>query len=435
MLLASFLVWPSAIQSIILISFIIFSIYSYFSDKNNAWCDKKKMYPLLIIISFYLFHLLSFFWSKNLHNWTKIYQHNIIFPFFIFSIFHNDYKINFSQFKTILLFFNVSLVLFLIKFYIIFIKQISYCQSCILATKPIHLIGYPINTLPFLSQLKELLYLRYINTNRWEFPYSLFLTAQKLNYKEIFDHHTYISAIIVICIFINVYLFIHTKCLKFKSIFILINLFYLYFLLILDSSINKILVFIPLLYILYTLKWKKKVITLLGLSLLFSTILLYKIYPILISNIEFYQIIPDVDESKVILDFTRKHIYQYSLNIWLQSKNYLFGIGTSGFIEQLNEDLRKLNYPEIFNKTITYNTHCDYLKFLVSGGLINLFLYLTCIFYLIYLSYKNNTFLFFSIFILVFSNSLIENYFDRIWGVYIYCFFILLNKKFNEMKI
>jgi hypothetical protein len=118
----------------------------------------------------------------------------------------------------------------------------------------------------------------------------------------------------------------------------------------------------------------------------------------------------------------------------ISKDNLVYGVGLGDIIPMLNEKLNSPTNAFIFGYNPQFNSHSDYLKFLLAGGIFNLFLFFGSIAYLFYISIIKSQNLFVCFLVIIFVNGLFECYLSRFWGALFYSFFIsiFLNRSFID---
>ena len=194
--------------------------------------------------------------------------------------------------------------------------------------------------------------------------------------------------------------------------FSLILMPYILFLIETNSRIG-IISFVVLLsiYVLKTFKLKKSILIVL------STLLM-----LVLVSIKFNYLgtkMGKLFDSSGSIKFERYHRWTEILNVFSDSDEIIFGVGTS--------DARLVYQKAYFNGNFelalreNYNAHNQFLEFFVSNGVFGLFIYLICLCLLLFLTKYKWQPASFIIVILLFSFS--ESFFGRSQGVLMFSFF------------
>lgn len=117
---------------------------------------------------------------------------------------------------------------------------------------------------------------------------------------------------------------------------------------------------------------------------------------------------------------SRIQIYETSLGIIKQK--YLFGVGVGDVKSELIKNYKARGLDDYY-KNKNYNSHNQYLHFLMEGGLPLLILFLLTLGYLFYHSIKKKDYLFFSFLLIIFLVLFTENIFNRINGIFFFSLF------------
>ena len=131
--------------------------------------------------------------------------------------------------------------------------------------------------------------------------------------------------------------------------------------------------------------------------------------------------INDIEESEATSTNIRYTIYKYALEIFKEQPLFGYGVGDSKN-ELLN--VYKKNSLVLYEKE--YNTHNQYLSFLLSIGLVGFLLISSSLFYLLRQGLKQSNFLFLGIFLFYLIEMFSENILERENGVIFYSFFVCL---------
>jgi O-antigen ligase len=117
------------------------------------------------------------------------------------------------------------------------------------------------------------------------------------------------------------------------------------------------------------------------------------------------------------------------------SNNFLFGVGTGGAQNALEECYNTKGYGQLlFYDKVSYNSHNQYFETFITLGIIGLVLFLGIFFFGFLYAIKNNDFLFLSFLILFFFSCLTESMLERQNGIVFFTFFACLFYKTPSTK-
>ena len=139
--------------------------------------------------------------------------------------------------------------------------------------------------------------------------------------------------------------------------------------------------------------------------------------------------------DKVIKHEPRFLIWKFSFEIFSENKKYFFGLGNKETDNLLLEKYRTIKNKKRGNWFIErgFNTHNQFLDFMLNYGIIGLIIYLYV--FLSYLfSLKENIFLF-NLILSLFIFSCLENILNRQLGVYIFAFLLVTSKALSNKQL
>ena len=400
--LINFILLPNAIMTISLFLFIFTCIFLSY-DKTIFYRDFTD--NILLYISFtgyYIFNVLSILWSQNWEKGFDNLQSSLILLFLPFAIIF--FKQNISRrIHLYYVSFVIGLFLFCLGFYHHIILGYSFGVPEYLYLRDSNLfiqIAFIIHN--DLGSIYDTANWGLYEVNRTSF---------------FFIHQVYFSAILVIGSIVCGWLLIQLRH-RAKYILIVPLLIFTYTVLEYRSFINKALIFlIPICIIIFQLiknlnlkKSKSYLLFTLGLT---SLVLFFCFQEFLLNYI-----------FMVTKDEERKIIYECAKNVYLKG-NYLFGAGIGDTQALLDACFQPFKSNTIFAAD-TYNTHSGFLHFLLSGGILNLGLYIFFFVFITIESLKRNNLLLFLITITIIANNLTENFSSRVLGAYTTIIFILL---------
>ncbi|WP_171032356.1 O-antigen ligase family protein [Polaribacter aestuariivivens] len=375
-LLFGLMLFPSNVKSIVIIVTSIFVLINFFSSKNTF--DKNYF----LSNTFYFFVLLfTLLFSNNLDvAFLKIQTmlSLIVFPL-IFSLLNNEAKKRLIKFK-------------INYFWIYIISVVVY------------------NTIPFLW-----FYSGIPNYSFLGMSYHLKNFIMN-NIGKYGIHPIYMSMHCCIAVIFSIKVFLFIKK-KYKKILLLIlNLIIFFFLLIYARKGPIIALIITLIffsYLEYRKYFKYNLILIFGLITLFSLIPTTRNRFLELSKMSTTTV--DGSSSSNI----RYTIYNNSIEL-IKNAPFL-GYGIGDYQEELNKSYQK-NAPILLEKK--YNSHNQYLGFLLIGGVLLLVSFLSFYGKKIILAYKTNNTLLISILIFYGVTMLFENILERENGVIFFALFI-----------
>ncbi len=241
-------------------------------------------------------------------------------------------------------------------------------------------------------------------------------------------HPIYMSMHLCIAIIFCMYLITKKTSVKLISPLILI-LGILFFFLFLLSKKGPIisLALVTVVYFFIKTKMKHKVFFLLSMIVFFSLI-----FSSQTSRDHFYEIlnVKDIREGEMSSSNIRYTIYKCSFNLFKKEPLLGYGVGDS------NNELIK-SYKDVSSKLFydKYNTHNQYLSFLLRVGLIGLIFILASFFFLFRKEIKNSNYLFLMVFCFYLLEMFTENILERQDGVIFYSFFVALLQGYNKSEI
>ncbi|AOW17492.1 hypothetical protein LPB03_08440 [Polaribacter vadi] len=139
---------------------------------------------------------------------------------------------------------------------------------------------------------------------------------------------------------------------------------------------------------------------------------------------EFNNIVTTINDPETSIG---KRVFLYKSAFKLFLKNPLLGVGTGDANEKLSNELAIL----LQTKSENYNTHNQYLSYLISLGLFGFIIFICYIFYVLKISLISNEVLMFYLFVFLCLNMMSENILERESGVLIYAFFLNFFLKLN----
>jgi hypothetical protein len=412
--LAMFPILPPALQSISLGVFCVLIIILNHNNFNRYIKDKKRNLSFIALISFYIFSLFSYFWSDNNIIFFKEVQPNLSLLTFaiVFTYFFNIKK---TQIELFMYVFICVITIFVFNWYSHFVEGYGYYQK----------LMWNSNVFIEMSNYDKLRYffLEFLKCKKGLSEFSrIGHYFMKTDY--FFNHYTYTSALVILAIYFSYNLIKRISNWILKIIFSFMIIFFSLFVIYNDSIISKFFLlvlsfFLVIKLIVSNLNINKKTILvflfnffLIGIFLIIKSNILSKISLIQVDSI---------DNTKFyIIDYTRYIIYKSSL--CSIKNNLLFGIGISEYKNKINDYFPNiLVFTKInLNKNTIIDTHSQFLYYFIGNGFIGLILFLIQFTFLLFKCIKKRSvelslFLFFII-----LNCSFENFLCRIYGVYIY---------------
>ncbi|WP_170179732.1 O-antigen ligase family protein [Flavivirga rizhaonensis] len=241
-------------------------------------------------------------------------------------------------------------------------------------------------------------------------------------------HPIYMSIDVCLAIIFCMYLITNKTSAKFTSLLILILGVLFFFLFILSKKGPIIsLALVTVVYFFIKTEMKYKIFFLLSMVVFF-----FVIFSSQTSKDHFYEIlnVKDIRKGEITSSNIRYTIYKCSFDLFKKEPLLGYGVGDA------NNELIK-SYKDISSKLFydRYNSHNQYLSFLLRIGLIGLILILASFFFLFSKGIKNSNYLFLMVFSFYLLEMFTENILERQDGVIFYSFFVSLLQVYNKSKI
>lgn len=356
----------------------------------NSWGEKHKFDTKFFLINsaIYLFMIISIIYSENIYYALKSLERMsslIIFPL-IFSILSSKTK------------------------ELIYNNKKKYMFIYILTIALLNLMFFSYH----FGHYKETLITHYLTVTR---------TAQG-GYNI---HPIYLSMHIAVAILFSMFLLYKEK--KYLNIVILIFLdgILIFFLLILLKKGPIIALFLSF-FLFIILKNKKNLWSLFLVTVIINVILLFVAPKI---NKKFSELIKveRIDAGNYSSTNIRYSLYYYAFETFRKSP--ILGHGIGDYRDKLIESYQK--EPILFSEK--YNTHNQYLSFLLSLGSIGLLLFLLKLTYNYRYAIKNNNHILITLLTLYCFIMVSENILERENGVIFFSFFLSFFNLFSDKKI
>lgn len=397
-------------------------IYIVVSKRNTLKINIKQisLRPILIISGWYLISLFAFFYTDNTPAYFKISIRNIPFIAIPFLIIYGFKDINLKQlntlFKTLILFALVQIIIL----YFGITRGANY------------FLNENIPYFNFFENIKRF----FVHT-----PNELlgFFKWQP-NRSFLFFHKAYFSILNLTCI---VFLFKKTtepSSLKKKILIILLIGVFLGSIFFVFSMPNIIL--LPIIFTIMFFKNIKKhrkpiYIASIGMFLICFT---YSQSPGAkrYMNIQhkktstFLNSITELWNNPSSVAINNGRIRSFTCALDLIKKNALFGIGEGDTKKLLLNCYKEKGFLTQYKEE--HNTHNYYLNLLISGGLVQLFLFLLMFAYALRIAYNKQNLLLACFMIIILFNLLFENLFSRVYGIFLFTIIFSLLIKTSYSK-
>ena len=246
----------------------------------------------------------------------------------------------------------------------------------------------------------------------WKFKHTLLDNF----YKEL--HPTYLSAGFLF----GVLILLHAVLVNNKSrvINLFLVLFFTLIIFLLNSRIviiSYILVVPTFLLLSYNVLNFKKLFYLISFSVIISCLSINFIGDKKTETLKSY-----VKNSLEINEHEVSRIQIYKTSFGIIKKNFLFGVGVGDVESELIKNYKARGLDDYYQNKM-FNSHNQYLHYLIEGGLPLLILFLLTFVYLFYHSINNKDYLFFSFLLIIFLVLFTENLFNRINGIFFFSLF------------
>lgn len=384
------------------LSIIVFSLLSLiylFTDLENRWApDFKSFFLTSLPISLYIVGL---FYTNDYNHALKVFETGLplfVFPFLYFIILGRRYEFSTTMKNRIIntFIYSGSVLILIVIAYLLYSgawQSFFDEDAAIKATqnKGRDIVRWTIANIPF-----------------WG------------------EHPTYFG---MIALFVSLFSFF--KLSKNTKKYFLTIVIGIIGVVISGSKMSTIVLLITSIVLLFSLIKSKRniVIVLFGISIAF--IILFSTLPTLSTRFE--QVLKTKIEPPQGLRYNstnvRVAVYQCTFENIMNAP--IIGNGTAGYIAGMKECYKKFD-TDIFEKRgYFYNSHNQYLSFVLSNGIIGLFVFILWIVVFLRAAIMNSDkYLFYSI--LIFTMMFMtENLLERQTGVVLFSLFIPLLYKFN----
>ena len=399
--------FPPAIQSISVIVFVASASILYLNNIKVNFKEKIRTY--FILTGFYFFSLLTYFWTSDIVQFRIEIQSNISLVLISFVSIFLLPKLSENYVKIFLLSLVFGFLVYLIFWYNYIVQGVIIFEK----------FNYGITDFSDKSEFERFNFLiveffeKYKSYSQLGMDGYHYFAPQL--YKDFFVHHSYTSAIALLCILICVYYIKSLNhYLKFAfSLLILVFSFYIFYV---DSQVNKFLYFLFIVvFILWhsNKKWKYYLIIMIGLV---AFLLIVKKGEIILRLEGLVNTTENSKDHNQGVDFVRYTLYKKAGRLFLENK--VFGLGLGDYKKALNENKLAPN--------VQYNSHSQFIYYILVGGIFNLILFLTSQCYILAHLFKGRDLFLLLFFSVCLSNCLFENFLNRLWGVLVYSIFIIL---------
>ncbi|MEP3837377.1 MAG: O-antigen ligase family protein [Algibacter sp.] len=239
-------------------------------------------------------------------------------------------------------------------------------------------------------------------------------------------HSIYLALYVGLSIFFSIFILFKSKNMYKKALMILSIILFLFLLVVMNKRMSIIgLVIASIISFVFSLKRlsnRKWIIMIFG-TIVFSIMVIGIIKLPRFQNQNSFDEIYEIEETINNTESSiGKRLFIYSCTLELFVNKPIFGYGTGDSNDSLHlQMLKNINKTHI-NK---YNTHNQYLSYLLSTGLIGFLIFLYYAYGLFNKAIKNQDIIFLSVLLFFFLNMLTENILEREAGVI--CFAFLCN--------
>lgn len=387
-ILALFPLLPRGIESVLMISLFLSSLLLYLLGEKYE-TPKKVIIKVIILSSIFILYVVGLFYSENLKVGLKFVIRVlpiVVFPL-IFGIFRRG-KLKTKHVRNIL---NL------------------YVSSIFVGLIFIHIYLF------FSTNFKSF--------TSWEYRNA---------FEALTDvHGTYYSIWIsfgVLILFLKLLKTIHTRKLQLSFLIISVIVYFIYWQIVIGARL-PLFISIILLIVSILFNVKKRRFILMSISLLVGIVIgitilkpayLKKVTELITYDLSLPKGDYQIENRKITSEQIRNGIYYCSFK--LIKKSWIFGYGIGDVDDKLQNCYRQdidSNVYQLFN----YNTHNQYIHFLLSSGIIGLFLFIISLVLPLYISYRTSNHLYLLFSFLIIISLFTENVLSRHDGILFYSFF------------
>ncbi len=382
-ILALFPILPRGIESVLMIILFLSSLVLFFGEDKKV--ARKEIVRVVVFASVFIIYVISLIYSDNVKEGFSFVVRvlpMLIFPV-IFGVFRKG-KLKSKHIQNIINIYIIALVLGLIYIHIY-------------------------------------LGINFKATSSWEYR-NAFEALTKV-------HGTYYSlwlAFGVLILFLKIVKAIKAKKIAFAFVFIFILSYFMYWQTVIGARLPLITTVLLLITTIF-LKIRKQKIVFLSVLLFailgsvflkpnyFKKTLNFKAYKFTLPKGDYH-----IEHKNMTSEQIRMGIYHCSFGLIKDSWVYGYGIGD---VESKLQNCYKQKIDSNVYQLFNYNSHNQYLHFLLSSGIIGLLVFLISIFLPIYLSVQSSNYLYLLFSLLLITSFLTENVLNRHDGVLLYSFF------------
>jgi O-antigen ligase len=399
--------FPPAIQSISVIVFVASALILYLNNIKVNFKEKIRTY--FILTGFYFFSLLTYFWTSDIVQFRIEIKSNISLVLISFVSIFLLPKLSENYVKIFLLSLVFGFLVYLIFWYNYIVQGVIIFEK----------FNYGITDFSDKSGFERFNFLiveffeKYKSYSQLGMDGYHYFAPQL--YKDFFVHHSYTSAIALLCILICVnYIKSLNYYLKFAfSLLIVVFSFYIFYV---DSQVNKFLYVLFVFIFAVRLSYKYWSYSIIILIILLGTLLFVRKNEITSKLNNVIITSENLKDNNQGIDFVRYTLYKEAY--FLFKKNKFFGLGLGDYRTELNKNTHISNTQ--------FNSHSQYIYYLLVGGVFNLLLFIMAQFFCLYTLIRSRDVFLLSFCLICIANCLFENFLNRQWGVWIYSIFIIL---------
>lgn len=400
--------WP-AVQSILIIGFGIVSVLFYTENFRHRIKDRGTILTFFCLAAYYLWYFITFLWSSDPVASLRDMQSNIILLVFplIFVFFHPT--LGNALRKRIQLVFVLAMLVYGYLWFQSYLTGVGHYQ--VLRLKEV-----PLGEGSWIEQVK------FFFDKGYYWIAGTSLRGYRLAGEEtkLFLHHTYVSTYFLLAFYCCLHLAGKIKNHFAKIVLYLVSVLFVLLVWYMPSAINKFAAVITLPLFLYYFFSPRVALAGIALTGLILAVGIFR-YHDQFSRIKFAEKDQLISSEPAIIDFYRYHVYRCAFD--KVSENWLFGIGQGDIQPYLDSCLPDEEWPGLSDSKIFYNTHSQFIHYLFAGGLVGLLLYLLLWLRLFSFAITQREKLLGIILIIVFANTIFENFISRIWGAFAFTFF------------
>ncbi|MGB2759232.1 MAG: O-antigen ligase family protein [Maribacter stanieri] len=420
--LSLFPILRPALQSILIIVFCIISVVLYHKNFLRRIRIRKLKITFLCLTSYYIWHVFSSFWSEEVFGSLADAQSNCILLLFpiVFLFFHPPIPKLITI--RVQLGFVLAMLIYLFLWYRAYLLGVSYYQI-------IKLEELPVIESSFLNQIE------YFLDNGFYMISGTSIRGYRLANEEmkLFVHHNYVASYFVLALYSAINLIFTSKKIICKFLLIISSFLFLVIIFYLPSKMNQLVLLASIPILIFYIFEKKLALTLVLVGIVSCCFVFYN-YQEKLVTVKLVEKENLTSKDPSIIDFYRYHVYNCITD--KIPENLLFGMGKGDVQPFLNSCLPDDEWPGLSNEKIEYNTHSQALSYLISGGIIGFLLFIIFWIKLFSLAFSKERLMFIIFLIVIFANTIFENYLTRVWGSFIFAFFtfIFLKNDFIEFR-